>query len=74
MFPKLRSKGKAVLEEIATPMMQMRIELGMPMDADAIAAASTKDELLQEAKSAGVDGASSMTKGELADALAAKMA
>jgi hypothetical protein len=73
VFPKLRSKGKQVLEEIATPFMTKRMEVGLPMDADALAAASTKTELLAEAKSAGVDGASSMTKGELADALAAKM-
>jgi len=43
------------------------------MEADALAAASTKDELVAEAKSAGVDGAASMTKNELATALADKM-
>jgi hemerythrin-like domain-containing protein len=74
VFPKLRKKGASVLEEMATPFMKKRLELGMPMGAAALAAASTKDELLAEAKSAGVDGAGSMTKAQLADALAEVMA
>lgn len=73
VFPKLRKDGGGVLEEIATPFMQKRLELGLPMGPDALAAASTKDELLAEAKSAGVEGAGSMTKAELAEALAAQM-
>jgi hypothetical protein len=73
IFPKLRRDG-SVLQRIATPFMQTRLELGLPMDAAALAAASTKDELLDEARSAGIDGAASMTKDELADALAATMA
>ena len=43
------------------------------MDANALSAASTKEELLAEAKSAGIDGAASMTKAELAGALASAM-
>jgi len=74
VFPKLRKDGAKVLAEMATPFMKKRLELGLPMGADALAAASSKDELLAEAKSAGVDGASSMTKAQLADALAEAMA
>jgi hemerythrin superfamily protein len=73
IFPKLRQDGASVLEEMATPFMKKRLELGLPMGAAALAAASSKDELLTEAHGAAVDGASSMTKAELADALAAKM-
>jgi hemerythrin superfamily protein len=73
VFPKVRRQGTEVLDEIATPFMKKRVELGMPMDAGALAKASTKDELLGEAKQAGVDGASSMTKDQLAKALVAKM-
>jgi iron-sulfur cluster repair protein YtfE (RIC family) len=73
VFPELRSDGERVLAEIATPFMAKRLELGLPMEAEALAAASTKDELLDEARSAGIDGAASMTKAELAGALAAKM-
>ena len=51
MFPKLRAKA-SVLDEIATPFMHDTLELGLPMPASAIAAASTKDELLAEAPSA----------------------
>jgi Hemerythrin HHE cation binding domain len=72
VFPALRKDG-AVLEEIATPFMRTRSELGLPMTASALAAASTKDELLAEASSAGIETTSSMTKNELAGALAAKM-
>jgi hemerythrin superfamily protein len=73
VYPELRRKGRQVLDRVATPFMKKRMELGLPMEADALAAASSKDELLTEAKGAGVDGASSMSKAELADALAAKM-
>lgn len=72
VFPELRKNGK-VLEEIATPFMTTRLELGLPMRADALAAGWTKEELLYEAKNAGVDGASSMKKDELAEALSAVM-
>lgn len=73
VFPKLRKDGANVLEALATPFMQKRIELGMPMEPDALAAASTKDELLSEAKNANIEGASSMTKEQLAEALARQM-
>jgi hemerythrin superfamily protein len=74
IFPKLRSDGTEVLEQMATPFMQKRLALGLPMDGAALAAASTKEELLEEARSAGIDGASSMSKEELASALASAMA
>ena len=74
IFPTLRKDGAKVLEQMATPFMKKRLELGLPMDADAISAASTKDELLEEAKGAGIEGAASMNKDELAGALAATMA
>ena len=73
VFPKVRKDGAAVLDEIATPFMQLRVQLGMPMEAEALSAASSKDELVSEAKAADVQGADSMTKAELADALVAKM-
>jgi hemerythrin superfamily protein len=74
VFPKLRSDGTAVLAEIATPFMHKRVELGLPFDAPALASASTKEELVTEALEAGVQGASSMTKEELAEQLVRKMA
>jgi hemerythrin superfamily protein len=70
VFPKLRKEGSEILEQMATPFMTKRLELGLPMTPDALAAASTKDELVEEAQKAGVDGASSMNKDELAAALA----
>jgi len=72
IFPKLRSNGK-VLHEMAMPFMKKRLELGLPITPDALAAASNKDELLEEARAAEIDGASSMTKDDLAEALAATM-
>jgi hemerythrin superfamily protein len=73
VFTELRRNGQSVLEQIATPFMHKRVELGLPMVATALAAASTKDELVAEAQAAEVDGAASMTKAELAEALVAKM-
>jgi hemerythrin superfamily protein len=69
VFPKLRSDGTSVLDEVATPFMTKRMELGMPMEAPALAAACSKDELVTEAEKAGVDVDSSMTKDDLAEAL-----
>ncbi|HEY2331985.1 MAG TPA: hemerythrin domain-containing protein [Acidimicrobiales bacterium] len=71
-FPALRKNG-SVLEKMATPFMTKRLELGMAIDVDALASSTTKDELIAEASSAGVDGARSMSKAELAKALADKM-
>ena len=71
--PKLRKDG-TVLEQIATPFMQKRLALGLPIDAAALAASSTKDELLSEAKNVGIDLTDSATKDEIAEALAEAMA
>ena len=73
VFPELRKSGQSLLDEIATPFMQTRVSLGLPMEASALAAASTKDELLAEAESAGIESRSTMTKDELAEALVAVM-
>lgn len=72
VFPELRKNGK-VLEEVVTPFMIMRLELGLPMEPSALAAGWTKEELLYEAKNAGVEGAASMKKDELAEALSSVM-
>lgn len=72
VFPKLR-KERQLLEELAPEMVRKRAEIGMPMGADELEAASTKDDLLAEAKNVGIEGASSMSKHELAEALAASM-
>lgn len=74
VFPKLRQGGAEVLDQIAAPFMQKRAALGLPMDAAALELGFTKDELLEEAKSADVRGAASMSKTELAQALSEKMA
>jgi iron-sulfur cluster repair protein YtfE (RIC family) len=73
VFPEARSKGEKALASIATPFMSKRLELGLPMEAAALAAASTKDELVTEAEHVGVERASSMTKDQLAEALADAM-
>lgn len=72
VFPKLRSEEN-VLADMATPFMAKRLALGMPMPADALSKASTKDELQAEAEHAGIDGAASMKKEELAEALSSAM-
>ena len=69
VFPQLRRDGEATLAEVATPFMSLRLELGLPMRADALAAACTRDELVDEATRAGVEVTSDMTKAELSEAL-----
>ena len=59
---------------MATPFMKKRVELGMPIDAEALVASSSKNELLAEARSAEINGAASMTKADLAAGLAERMA
>jgi homoserine kinase len=53
--------------------MGRRLQLGLPMEADALSRASSKDELVDEARAVGVDGADSMSKADLASALADHM-
>lgn len=74
VFPELRSKGESALAEMATPFLAKRVTLGMPMPADALAKASSKEELVAEAENVGIDGAADMKKEELAEALASAMA
>jgi hemerythrin superfamily protein len=73
VFPQLRKDGEQVLAEVATPFMTKRMELGLPMEPPALASAFSKDELVEEAEKAGIDGASDMKKDELAEALAGAM-
>lgn len=73
VFPQLRSDAPELLREVATPFMHQRVALGLPFDAGSLADASTKDELLDEARNAGIEGTSSMTKEQLAEALVSSM-
>ena len=74
VFPTARREGSDVLATMATAFMTKRLDLGMPIEADALSDAATKDELADEARAAGLDVSGSMTKAELADALAQHMA
>lgn len=74
VFPQLRREGADTLARMATPFMTKRLELGLPMPAEAIAKSATKDELVDEATNVGVTNAGSLTKDELAEALSAAMA
>lgn len=69
VFPQLRKEGKEQLAAMEQPFLAKRTELGLPMDPEMIAEVSTKEELLEAAKAAGVSGAASMTKTELAKAV-----
>jgi iron-sulfur cluster repair protein YtfE (RIC family) len=73
VFPKLRSKGREILTEMAEPFMAKRAELGMAIDVEALAETATRDDLRAEADAAGIDATSSMTKAELAGAIARSM-
>jgi hemerythrin superfamily protein len=69
VFPKIRKDGPEVLASMEAPFMAKRAELGLPNDPDLLAEVSTKDELIEAAKAAGVSGAASMSKTELARAV-----
>jgi hemerythrin superfamily protein len=73
VFPKLRDEGEEILGDVLPSFLDMRRGLGMPLDGERLAKGLTKEELLDEARSAGIDGTSDMDKGELADAVAARV-
>jgi iron-sulfur cluster repair protein YtfE (RIC family) len=68
-FPQFRKEGREQLAAIEAPFLAKRRELGLPSDAATVAEHATKEELLEQAKAAGVSGAGSMTKTQLAEAL-----
>jgi hemerythrin superfamily protein len=69
VFPKLRQDGSEILDSVSKRFLQTRRDLGLPTDAATLAEAMTKDDLVADAKAAGIEGHSSMTKEELAEAL-----
>jgi hemerythrin superfamily protein len=73
VFPKVRKDGRDLLDQLEQPVLVKRQQLGLPADAASVAGASTKDELLAEARSLDLTGASSMTKEQLAEALMANL-
>lgn len=74
VFPELREKGSEILSANAQDILAKRRELGLPIDAQVLSRGLTKDELLDEARSAGIEGTSDMDKDELAGAVAARVA
>jgi len=72
VFPMLREDGGEMLRSVTSRLLELRSELGLPSDASAIAESSSKEELVADAKAAGIDGYSSMTKDQLAEALVGK--
>lgn len=70
VFPQLRSDGQEVLEQVEAPFLAKRAEVGLPIDAASLEEAMTKEELLEEARKAELEGTSSMSKAELAAAVA----
>ena len=73
VFPQVREQGQAQLEQLTAPVLRAREELGLPIDAASLQSA-TKDELQDWAREVDVDGASSMTKEQLAEAVIRKLA
>lgn len=74
VFPDLREKAASRLEELRTPFMQKRMELDMETSARTLEASFSKPELVDEAEKAGIEGASSMNKEDIAEALARRIA
>jgi hemerythrin superfamily protein len=72
VFPEAREKGRELLEQMFPRFVQRRLELGMRVDGDALAAALTTDQLREHAQRLGVAHAST-EHGELADRIAAQL-
>jgi hemerythrin superfamily protein len=71
IFPKLRTDGMEIIESLADPVLAKRQSLGMKVNTVALAVGATKEQLVEEAEGLDIDGAASMNKDELAEALAA---
>jgi hemerythrin superfamily protein len=71
VFPKLRADGPEVIESMADPFLAKRNALGMKVNTVALSVGATKEQLVEEAEGLEIDGAASMNKDELAEALAA---
>ena len=69
-FPKLRKDGPEVIEAMADPFLAKRRELGMKVNPVAVSVGATKEQLVEEAAGVDIEGAASMNKDELAEALA----
>ena len=71
IFPKLRTDGMEVIEGLSEPVQAKRQQLGMKVNTVALSVGATKEQLVEEAQGLDIDGAASMNKDELAQALAA---
>jgi hemerythrin superfamily protein len=70
LFPQLRRDGAEIIRDMADPFLTMRSALGMKVDIAALIEGATKEQLLDEAQGLDIEGATSMNKEELAQALA----
>jgi hemerythrin superfamily protein len=73
VFPKVREDGREVLDQIFSSFVKRRLELGMTVDAEALAVALSTDELRDHARRAELEGGSDMEHAELAEVLAIKL-
>jgi len=70
IFPELRRNGSEVIESMAEPFLAKRTQLAMTVNRSALVEGATKDQLVEEASGLDIEGAASMNKDELAQALA----
>jgi len=71
IFPQLRRDGMDVIEQMAEPVQSTRKQLGMKVNTVALSVGATKEQMVEEAQGLDIDGAASMNKDQLAEALAA---
>jgi hemerythrin superfamily protein len=70
VFPQLRRDGAEVIEAMADRVLAKRQELGMKVNTSALTEGASKEQLDEEAQGLDIEGAASMKKDELAQALA----
>jgi hemerythrin superfamily protein len=70
IFPKLRADGVKIIEGLVDPVRAKRQDLGMKVNTVALSVGATKEQLVEEAQGLDIDGAASMNKDELAEAMA----
>jgi hemerythrin superfamily protein len=74
VFPKAREHGREVLDRMLPSFVSRRLELGMPVDGDALAAALSTEELRQHADRLDIDSEGHMQHDQLAHQISAKLA
>ena len=74
VFPKVREEGRELLKQMFSSFVKRRVDLGLAVDAGALAAAFTSEELLEQARPVDMQTGKPIDHDQLAHLFAARLA